>query len=626
MKRFSIKAKFILLFSTVALVTLGLSATAFWGQEQTVSSYRRMIHEELGARDQARHIQRLLMEMRLYERAYFLDQSAESLKNHDRVSAEFRKTLAALELSGKKEILDSFENYQREFLLAVEAMNQVVDPKTGLQGQLRSHAHSIEEQIKNDGLPDIYNVHLLMMRRHEKDFLLRGDTKYVQRMEGVVDEAVTTMKNSNRPDGIKEQFISEITKYHDAFKMMAGKYVTMKQSDAAMLKEITGTTEPLIQKAVDTIEVVVEEEQVSVAAKVKEMGMLFAGATVLVFVVLAIALMVVWSLSGSLAQLVEQLRFLGERNGDGSKAIQNVSERVSSAVTEQASAIQETVSTLDEISAMVERSVQNAELSFQASIESESNAQAGGQGMDAVTSSVNRIQENSNTVLERVERGHEEMGQILQVIQQIAEKTKVINDIVFQTKLLSFNASVEAARAGEHGKGFAVVAEEVGNLANMSGRAAGEIEGMLGESLTQVESILEKTRSEVKDALDQGTIEVGHGVQAAKAGRELMEKVQVSVSRVKGAMDEIRRAAKEQAEGVRNISTAMEQLDQATHENADMAQQSSTQASELGDRARELGERLQELENLVFGQKKLTKKGQEKYSEVEEDEHQDLAA
>lgn len=187
------------------------------------------------------------------------------------------------------------------------------------------------------------------------------------------------------------------------------------------------------------------------------------------------------------------------------------------------------------------------------------------------------------------------------------------------TKLLSFNASVEAARAGEHGKGFAVVAEEVGNLANMSGRAAGEIEGMLGESLTQVETILEKTRSEVKDALEQGSVEVGHGVHAAKAGRELMEKVQVSVSRVKGAMDEIRRAAKEQAEGVRNISTAMEQLDQATHENADMAQQSSTQASELG-------ERLYELEGLVFGQKKMIEKDQASHSDEKHDDFHDLAA
>ncbi len=52
--------------------------------------------------------------------------------------------------------------------------------------------------------------------------------------------------------------------------------------------------------------------------------------------------------------------------------------------------------------------------------------------------------------------------------EDIGDKTKVINDIVFQTKRLSFNASVEAARAGEHGKGFAVVAEEVGNLAQMS--------------------------------------------------------------------------------------------------------------------------------------------------------------
>ena len=60
-------------------------------------------------------------------------------------------------------------------------------------------------------------------------------------------------------------------------------------------------------------------------------------------------------------------------------------------------------------------------------------------------------------------------------MEQIKDKVNIINDIVFQTKLLSFNASVEAARAGENGKGFAVVAEEVGNLASVSGKAANEI-------------------------------------------------------------------------------------------------------------------------------------------------------
>ena len=79
--------------------------------------------------------------------------------------------------------------------------------------------------------------------------------------------------------------------------------------------------------------------------------------------------------------------------------------------------------------------------------------------------------------------------EILGYIKSIEEKTKVINDIVFQTKLLSFNASVEAARAGEQGKGFAVVAEEVGNLATMSGTSAEEISKLLESSISHIESI-----------------------------------------------------------------------------------------------------------------------------------------
>src|SRR6056297_538175 len=55
------------------------------------------------------------------------------------------------------------------------------------------------------------------------------------------------------------------------------------------------------------------------------------------------------------------------------------------------------------------------------------------------------------------------------IVEQIKKKTAVINDIVFETQLTSFNASIEAARAGQHGKGFAVVAEEVGKLARLSG-------------------------------------------------------------------------------------------------------------------------------------------------------------
>lgn len=93
------------------------------------------------------------------------------------------------------------------------------------------------------------------------------------------------------------------------------------------------------------------------------------------------------------------------------------------------------------------------------------------------------IDSSNKELVKEIERNNTELTKITNMISEINEKTQVINDIVFQTKLLSFNASVEVVRAGEHGKGFAVVAEEVGNLASMSGKASLDISEMLETSI-----------------------------------------------------------------------------------------------------------------------------------------------
>lgn len=84
---------------------------------------------------------------------------------------------------------------------------------------------------------------------------------------------------------------------------------------------------------------------------------------------------------------------------------------------------------------------------------------------------------------------------------EIQEKTKVINDIVFQTKLLAFNASIEAARAGVHGSGFSVVAIEVGRLASESGARATEINGILKDATNEVSSIVAQAKT-ISDAMN----------------------------------------------------------------------------------------------------------------------------
>ncbi len=101
------------------------------------------------------------------------------------------------------------------------------------------------------------------------------------------------------------------------------------------------------------------------------------------------------------------------------------------------------------------------------------------------------------TAMDEISQANTKLQSIVSLIEEIRNKTKVINDIVFETRLLSFNASIEAARAGVHGKGFAVVAEEVGKLASMSGKAADEIRALLETSTQEVDRAVKQTSDRV---------------------------------------------------------------------------------------------------------------------------------
>jgi methyl-accepting chemotaxis protein len=277
------------------------------------------------------------------------------------------------------------------------------------------------------------------------------------------------------------------------------------------------------------------------------------------------------------------------------KSIESNSTLLSSTVTQQASSIQETVSTLDELSAMVQRNSEGAKQSREVSAQCQKSAAEGGGLVSQVVSALTNIRQTNDNLAKGVESTNSEIEAIANILVEIDAKTKVINDIVFQTKLLSFNASVEAARAGEHGKGFAVVAEEVGNLAAMSGGAAREIAQLIQQSTNQVRSIVDAAKSRMGAAVSESKRTVLDGEELARRCGSTMEQISKAMSGLDKMVQEIATASVEQSNGVREITKAMGELNSATNSSSMAAEESASAAAKLFANAQSMAERIEEM-------------------------------
>lgn len=283
-------------------------------------------------------------------------------------------------------------------------------------------------------------------------------------------------------------------------------------------------------------------------------------------------------------QLVEMTDELNETTPlliDSSNSMSSLSAQLSSCATEQAAAVQETAASLEEVSAMIGRNSDNADSAKKSSAESLESVKNGQQALVEMMSAMDEINKNNESFNFFMTKNNEELNEMVQVITGIADKTKVINDIVFQTKLLSFNASVEAARAGEQGKGFAVVAEEIGNLAHMSGNAANEIKVQLDESIVKVNKIVTTTKSQMDLLINDGKEKIKLGVTKAKLCDDVLNEINGASSTAESLVSEVAYASKEQAQGIGEVNKAMGQIDQVTNQNAIASQSVSTNAAQV---------------------------------------------
>ena len=214
-----------------------------------------------------------------------------------------------------------------------------------------------------------------------------------------------------------------------------------------------------------------------------------------------ISILISQNITRTLAAVISQLSNSNHHLSSASSEIALSASDLTEASTQQSASLQETIAAIEQISAMVNQNAESSNKTKETVESSQLISEEGSQNVNEMLVVIEDIKSANDDILTQMDISNKEFSEIVRIISDIAKKTNVINEIVFQTKLLSFNASVEAARAGEHGKGFASVAEEVGNLAQMSGDAAKEISEMLSNSIVRVNGIVDGTKSRIDELL-----------------------------------------------------------------------------------------------------------------------------
>lgn len=307
--------------------------------------------------------------------------------------------------------------------------------------------------------------------------------------------------------------------------------------------------------------------------------LLFGIGLVAIFGTLLLGFFVASKLAAALTVVTKSIHDSSTQVASASAQISTSSQQLAATSSEQASAVEETSASLQEMSGMVENNVRNAEQGLEGVNAVIVNTQEGNESMTSLRSSMSDILD-SNKKIEK----------LVKVIEEIGDKTAIIDEIVFQTKLLSFNASVEAERAGEHGRGFAVVAQEVGNLAQMSGKAALEISSIVKASTKEAQEIATDNREKVEK-----------GGMLVENTAKILANIEKGAKDVLNGSTHIVSSSKEQAAGIKQITNAMDNINKATQETASTSEESAGAGEELSSQARNLDSLVLELTKIVTG-------------------------
>ena len=367
-------------------------------------------------------------------------------------------------------------------------------------------------------------------------------------------------------DPKERQMYEAMVKARDDYRASIGPVKTLsfqgKQEEAAALLKKTST--PLFDAYMKAVVEQTDYNKTNAdlassaslgAAREATTGIL-AGLAFTVLVGVAVAVFITRGSTRVLRRVAGALDDGANQVASAAGQVSSSSQALAEGASEQAASLEETGATLEEIAGTTKGNSERAQSAKRAAAETRGAAEEGAADMAAMDEAMAAIKASSDN---------------------IAKIIKTIDEIAFQTNILSLNAAVEAARAGEAGAGFAVVADEVRSLAQRSAASARETAGRIEDSIAK--SI--------------------RGVELAAKVSAGLRRIVERAREVDGVVAEIAASSEEQRRGIDQVNTAVGQMDKVTQSNAAAAEEGASAAEELSSQAAALKESVAVLQSLA---------------------------
>ena len=631
LRQASIKA----LIGAISGVAL-LGFAAIWAISFTSNQTSDKLHADAdratAASIAAEHVRFDFLNARRHEKDFLIRMDEEHAEEQRRAVARARAQLNDLRsLTENAEVLEAIEqvdgalsSYSEQFDLIVMDWGQIgLSEREGLRGRLRASVHSAEKSLSELG-EDRLTVLMLMMRRHEKDFLLRLDPKYIGRMDQRHSEFAHALTVSSLlPEEIK-LIKGLMDSYHKDFDRLAAVRLGLLDQQAAISETYESAAQPI--QAIFDATAAEKEQAVSLAKdNASQSAMLTLAAIVAIsLAALAASFVIARGITKPLGAMTEAMSLLSK--GDKAASIpatdyKNELGRMAKALVvfkdsmqeaerltqEQLAAQEAQVKRADRLRSLTSRfdeyvsgvmesvgaalgQMETTANSMNESVDdvnarattvaaaanqATANVQSVAAATDQLSASITEIgaQVGNSTKIAKsaVSQAHETTNAVQALATsagRIGEVVQLITDIANQTNLLALNATIEAARAGEAGKGFAVVASEVKGLASQTGKATEEI----ASQITGIQGTTDAVVQEIARITD--TIQEIHQFSSAIAA---------AIEEQTAATAEIARSVEQVAIGTEEVNkniTSVSQIARETDAAADQVMSASTEVSE----------------------------------------------